>query len=398
MTTIDPAADPADRWRGLGTALASLAGAYLVVLLVVGAWRSDGQLTAGAAPLVANDTQLEPLRGGVRRVPGALVIEAPDAAGLAIIAMRTAPFAAADYHHVAWRIDTNVTPRTSLNVLWRTREAPNRTFTRRLQWIAPGVAATELSADDGWRGTVTGFALATQGAITQPLPVQSVTLASPSAASAIREVIAEWSTFFPFRGNSFTFPFDEERTHVLALVPATALAALIAGLFHLVRARRRQAVDMRVVWTIFLAAWLVLDTRWQLNLWRQLRTTAAQFAGRTLEAKHLAEDDHPIYALMQAVRAALPPLPVRIFFLSDNSTLRTRGGYFLFPHNVYFLFSPKNRVPAFEQVRAGDCVLMLLYDGLRYAPEQHRLVWPDGREKPVQELLVRDGATLLRVQ
>ncbi|MEO5700698.1 MAG: hypothetical protein ABIS17_10175 [Casimicrobiaceae bacterium] len=395
--TLDPTVDQAGRSRGVGVALAMLIAAYLVVLLVVGVWRSDGQLTAGAAPMVANESQLEPLRGSVRSVPGALVIEAPDATGLAIIAMRTQPFAAADYHHVAWRIDIRVTPRTALNVLWRTREAPNRTFARRLQWIAPGVAATELAADDGWRGTITGFALATQGAITQPLPVQSVTLASPSAASAIRDVVTEWSTFFPFRGNSFTFPFDEERTHVLALVPATALAAVIAVLFHLVRVRRRQAVDMRVVWTIFLIAWLVLDARWQLNLGQQLRMTAAQFAGRTLEAKHHAEDDSPIYLLMQAVRAALPSQPVRIFFLSDNPTLRTRGGYFLYPHNVYFHYAPKNRVPAFEQVRAGDCVLLLLYDGLRYAPEQHRLVWPDGREKPVQELLVRDGATLVCV-
>lgn len=316
--------------------------------------------------------------------------------GIAAVGLRTEPFAAADYNRVVWRIATINAPRTTLLVLWRTRESPSRTFSRRLEWVGPGLAAADLDSEDGWRGSIVGLALATQGAITQPLPLEGVTLATASAASEIHTVLREWSTFFPFRGNSFSLPFDEERTHVLSLVVATALAEALAALGYVYHARRRRvALDARVLWGIFLAGWLVLDLRWQLNLWKQLGMTAQQFAGKTIDAKHRSEDDHPIYELMQQMRAVLPPPPVRILFLSDNQTLRTRGGYFLLPHNVNFM---RTTVPTFDQLHPGDYVVLLFYDRLGYDAAQKRLVWPDGRSKPVAELFAPPGGPkLLRV-
>ncbi len=385
-------------WPGqLARVAGALAAAYLLVLAIVGAWHSGGRITGNADPIMASPARLEPLRGQIEREPDALVIRAPDALGVAVVAVRIEGFAASDYRRVTWRIGTTVPPPTTLLILWRTRESPNRTFSRRLEWVAPGIAAAELAPEDGWRGSIVGLALATRGPITQPLPLLGMTLTSASAVSEIRAVLREWSTFFPFRGNSFSLPFDEERTHVLSLVAATALAEVFAGLGYVYFARRRRAsVDARVLWGIFLAGWLVLDLRWQLNLWKQLGTTAEQFAGKTIDAKHRSEDDHPIYELMQRLRAVLPPPPVRILFLSSNQTLRTRGGYFLLPHNVNFM---STETPPFDAVHPGDCVLLLFYDRLGYDAAQKRLVWPDGRSKPVAELFAAaDGPKLLCVR
>lgn len=375
-----------------------LAASYGVVLLVAGVASSGELITAGPPPLVLAAARLEPLRGQLQRLPDAVVIHGPDAAGLAIVAAQVPPLAAADYRRLAWRIRGAAPGATPPMVVWRTRESPNRTFSLRLAWIAPGLAGSDLAAEDGWRGTITGLALAVQGPVGAPLAIEHLTLSSPSAAATMHAIVQEWGTFFPFRGNSFTFPFDEERTHVLPLVAATALALILAMLAYVVVARRRGAVDAAVLWILFLAAWLVLDARWQVNLWQQLARTGAQFAGRDTHARHLAEDDHQIYELMQRLRAVLPPPPARILFLSDNATLRTRGSYFLLPHSVFFQFGGKMRAPAYEQVHAGDHVLLLFYTALAYDPAARTLTWPDGRSRNVVELYAGpDGARLLRV-
>jgi hypothetical protein len=98
---------------------------------------------------------------------------------------------------------------------------------------------------------------------------------------------------------------------------------------------------------------------------------------------------------MDELRARLPAPPVRIFFVSDNATLRTRGAYFLYPHNVFFQWSERMRFPSYDAVRAGDHVLLLFHDGLRYLPAEKRLAWPDGRSKAVRELFFAPGGPAL---
>ncbi len=297
------------------------------------------------------------------------------------------------------RLRLAATPQAAVLFLWRTRETPGRTFSKRLELQSSGIATAELDEEPGWRGSVIGVALAVQGALPQPIGVESLTLSSVTLGSVLGEMVSDWGTFFRFRGNSFTFPFDEERGHTLSLLLATALSGAVAALLYaqLMR-RRKRAVDTRVLWAIFLVAWLVVDLRWQVNLGRQLALTARQFAGRSIDEKHRAEDDHQIYEVMQQVRAALPAAPVRLVLLSDVPTLRTRGAYFLLPHNVMWQFGRRNPRPGPEQLHPGEYVLLLLYSGLGYDSAQKRLVWPDGRTRDVQEVYApQGGPVLLRI-
>ena len=147
---------------------------------------------------------------------------------------------------------------------------------------------------------------------------------------------------------------------------------------------------------IFLAGWMLLDLRWQANLWRQLGDTAAAFAGKSTEEKHASGVDRELYALAQRVLAKLPQPPARIAVLARNDSLRFRVAYFLYPHSVNGIFGPEPRP---GDLRSGDHVLLFFYDSAAYDRDTQALVWTDGQRRSVDELLIesRDVA-LVRVR
>ena len=215
----------------------------------------------------------------------------------------------------------------------------------------------------------------------------------------IADIFRQWSAFIPIVAASVTLPFDAERSHFFTLLETVAAAAIIAVLAWRLAARRATARDPRVLAAILLAAWLVLDARWQINLWRQLARTGATYAGKSVEQKRLASDDRELYTLMQGVLRALPAPPVRIHFLADDLALRTRGSYFLYPQNVYHSLTPRARAPVPGDFRSGDYVLLLLTGDLAYDGATGALVWRDGRRKAAERILSEPpGLELVRVR
>jgi hypothetical protein len=287
-----------------------------------------------------------------------------------------------------------------LSFLWRTLEHPNRNFHIPLEWRSGSVVSAELGSSDGWSGTITGIGLVAHGNLSQALIVQSCTVPSVSEWTALMEIGRQWSVPFPFKGTSITLPFDAERSDYATLLMVIAVAeGLAMSAYYLLTRGRRWPRDPRVLWAIFLIGWLILDVRWQANLWRQLAQTARQFAGETTTEKHLAADDHVLFELMQQVNSTLPAPPVRIRFLADNWALRTRGSFFLYPQNVYHDPNPVPSIPNPDQLRSGDYVLLFWYSGLTYDRELQQLLWPDGRRKPADEILTpADGVLLLRAR
>ena len=384
------------------TAASFLVAAYAVVLVVLVALHAGGNWIGGPASITVPAAGFELVRGKGHRTGGTFVVEALDPSGTAILSARVAPFAADQYPRVDWKLAPPGPTRPTLALLWRTRERPDRTFVKPLQWQETRVAPLELAESDGWSGTVIGVALAVRGELAQPLVLEAVVIPEISAASAAAEVGRQWTARHPFKLTSITFPFDDERYEDLSLLTATALAVGLglAGYVMLAR-RRRWPLDARVLWAVFLGGWLVLDARWQINLWRQHRETAQQFAGKTTEEKHLAAVDHEMFTLMREVRDALPPAPVRILFLSDSLPLRERAAFFLYPHNVNaFYLSQFRRTLDLDpdHLHAGDHVLLFLFSGTTYDRSAKMLVWPDGRRRAVDEVLWKaDGVALLRV-
>lgn len=374
--------------------------AFALVVAVVAASYSAGSLVDGPAAISVAGSRFGLIRGRGHAYWGAFVLEALDNSQLGIVSTKTEPIAAESYPRVECRLTGFEPESMQLSLLWRTREQPNQNFHVNLDAWDPGVVSAELAAQDDWSGTVTGVGLAVQGELYEPLVVQSCTFPSASVRTAAATIARQWGRLFAFKGTTINLPFDAERGDYASLLIVVAIAAGLAmGTYYLLARRRHWRRDPGAFLAVFLIGWLLLDARWQVDLWRQLGLTAQQFAGKTTEQKHEAETDHAVFELMQKVDAALPTPPVRVHFLADNSKLRARGAFFLYPQNVYHDLRPSVPSVTPEQLRSGDYALLLGYSGLTYEREQQLLLWPDGSSKSVEAILVPNKHTeLLRIR
>jgi hypothetical protein len=287
-----------------------------------------------------------------------------------------------------------------LAVVWRTRENPRRNYTKQLRWVASGgVAPLDLSSSDGWGGTITGVGLVIGKPLSAPLTVASLRIVSPSAAGDLGALLRDWSAPNPLRGYSVTFPFDVERRHRLPALLAIAFAEAVALALYLVLARwRGWRRDRRVIWGIFLAGWLVLDLRWQANLWRETLDRSLRYAGKSTTAMHLAAEDAPLFSLLETIKGAMPSTPTRIFLYCDNANLCARVAYLLYPQNVYRAIQFHIPLPTPDEMHEGDYILLVYSRALGYDRERRVAVWRDGRTKPAEEVQLQPGALLLRVR
>jgi hypothetical protein len=390
-----PAAQAQPWIAGAGLLIAGVAVSLLAVAIV----HSGGNWREGPPAVTVEGGAFALMRGRGHRDGNAFVLEATDGERLAILTARVEPFGADGHPRVDFNLhSTDVLP-VELIFLWRTQERPNRNFSKPLSWTGTRIAPLDLGPDDGWSGSITGVALVARGALPRPLVLDSLSVPAVSVATMIGDIVGQWAAFIPIVAASVTLPFDDERSHFATLLATVACGGFLAAAIYGLRTRRGLPRDRGVYWAIFIAAWLILDTRFQINLWRQLARTAATFAGKTGEEKRLASDDRELYMLMREVSAALPAPPVRIHFIADDLALRTRGSYFLYPQNVYHSGSARARKPQPEELHSGDYVLLFLTGDLGYDGATQALVWRDGRRKPADEILSRPpGLLLVRVR
>lgn len=388
------AAGPAPSLRaGFGLFVAALA-VVVAIAVIAGA---DGNYFASPPPIGRPAAEFTLTRGGGERRGDAWVVQATDASGTAVLSVNVGPFAAAPYSRIDIDLKALGPSRPRVALLWRTREHPGRMNAKPLEWTGDRVRPLHVGAEDGWDGTVTGLALVVRAPLKEPLALGGATVGAGSALGKLAEIAGQWAAFFPLRAHSNHFPFDEERDYPLSPLATVALAQVLGIGAYLVWARRRQqAPARRMIAFIFLAGWMLLDLRWQANLWRQLGDTAAAFAGKSTEEKHASGVDRELYALAQRVLAKLPQPPARIAVLARNDSLRFRVAYFLYPHSVNGIFGPEPRP---GDLRTGDHVLLFFYDSAAYDRDTQALVWTDGQRRSVDELLIesRDVA-LVRVR
>jgi len=395
---IDAAAPAAlaQAWiAGVGLLVAGIAMAVLLVAIA----HSGGNWRDGPPAITVDGGAFVLVRGSGHRDGREFVLEATDSERLAVLSARVAPFDADGHPRVDFNLHSTDALPVELVFVWRTEERPNRNFSKRLTWTGTHIAPLELGPDDGWTGSITGIALAARGAVPRPLVLESFSVPSVSVAAVIGDIAVQWTTFIPIVAASVTLPFDDERSHYATLLATVVAGGLFAAALYWLVTRRALPRDPRIYGAIVAAGWLILDMRFQVNLWRQLTRTAATFAGKTGEEKRLASDDRELYMLMKEVGAALPALPARVHFIADDQALRTRGSYFLYPQNVYHSDGKLPRKPMPEELRSGDYVLLFLTSDLAYDSASQALVWRDGRRRPAEQVLTRPpGLVLVRVR
>jgi hypothetical protein len=386
-------------WR---TAIVYLGCSLVCVMLWIVARQSNGDWFYSRPAITVRGDAFQLVRGSGRLAQSSFVID-PLADGVTAISTGVAPFQADRYTRVELLLRSAQFP-TEGSFAWRRLETGSRNFSQPLQRLTEGFAPLNLVANPDWRGTITGIAVIVRGPAVAPVEIAGVRLSSGSALSTARATLAEWAAFIPLKGYSIAFPFDGERSAYMALVKAVAIAIGIAIVLYLFISRRRgRPADARVLWAIFAGSWLLLDLRWQANVFRQVAITAERFAGKTSEEKLLTGEGPELVALVRETKDLLPPPPARVLFLCDAYVISLRGAYLLYPYNTFHSTqAPKSKggvtVPDYRALRSGDYVLLYFYSGLGYDFATQQLIWRDGHTVPADLLLSKPNTLLLRVR
>ncbi len=213
----------------------------------------------------------------------------------------------------------------------------------------------------------------------------------------------EWTVFDGWRGHSTHFIFGVAPSALLSpVIAAAAWGGLSAVLYMGLLRWRQQTWKLWPFALLFLLVWMILDARWQVNLWRQMGVTRQQYAGKTWEEKRLVAGDGALFRFVSEVKQWLPERPVRIFIVSatphqrgGTEYIRLRTHYHLLPHNVY---SAKARPPSQQQARTGDFILILNpIPAVRYAPRHKLLYWTRQHAIAAEPLYEAPTGSLYRV-
>jgi hypothetical protein len=147
---------------------------------------------------------------------------------------------------------------------------------------------------------------------------------------------------------------------------------------------------------LFLVSWLALDLRWQWELTGRLERTEERFAGKDETGRRQADLDGDLYRFLLEVRQRLPAKPVRLFIISADpgGFWAGRARYHLLPHNGYMDF---RRPPLQGVAHAGDYVLVLTMNEVRFNPDRQTLEW-EGGGLAVERLFTAPDGALFRVR
>lgn len=369
-------------------AVALAALAYLWATLP-SPWRSDQPDRVWTGALM-NLT-----RGVGARAGAEIVIQDTDPSGVAIVSLEMPAFRAIDYRRVVWQVQGSG-PEISAALVWRNDYRPGAIHTMQLGPLRPDRFAGWLAGDEDWIGKITGLALVIKGKPSKPLRVRAVTVSPHTAGQALREALSSWWNFVPWQGaavNSVEANPPALPMPAFAAAVALTAAALYLGVAWLRRWRRQ----FSVLALIFACSWVMLDIRWQTQLLAQTYDSMASFAGKSLEERHLAAEDSPVFAFAQAARRVLPAEPSRIIVTAEDSALRGRLAYYLLPHQVVY-DTRSGAMPAPAQLKPGDFIVALYRRSLQYSPAEGRLKWDSFDSVPVELLLLSQGNAVFRIK
>ena len=292
---------------------------------------------------------------------------------------------ASDYSYVVVTL-SGYRPTIKVLLLWSTSDAPSKIQGTPLAWTGRSELGLRVETVQSWQGLVTSVGIGVVGPVEDPITIHRVRLVPSSPGSWLGALWREWTTFEGFDGHSTNFVIggSSQMSQLIRPVPAVAawlgLALLLYALFV---ASGRWSWDARVTGSIVVLGWLLLDARWQLDLWRQLGITHERYAEKSWPEKRLAAEDGELFRFAMEVKRRIPEEPQTLFVLTQSPEsadryLALRSRYHLLPHNVCSYYS---HPPPKEEMRPGSYLLVFHpRSDIIYDESSGRLFWDhDGR-------------------
>ncbi|MEO8485006.1 MAG: hypothetical protein ABI585_01585 [Betaproteobacteria bacterium] len=400
MSRADLSSIPAPRMAWWAIALL-FAIAFSIALAGAVALNAGARLRASPSTIVVPASAMTLVRGEGRATPQGIQLEATGADGVGWVVAPDSDLDADAYSRVVWRFAVAPPGRLGLAMTWMRRDRPGTVYSAEIEW-SRGDARIDLTRHRDWIGPVHGLGLVFRGRLPAPLVVADASLRSNAWEATLDDIVGEWWGARGTERRETKTSLRDESDQIAPLLPVVAAALAFAVAFVVWRGRRRGvAPDLGTIVAIVIAGWLVVDLRWQTLLWFGHASAWSEFAGRTLDDKHAADRDAPIFAVARRVRDADRPRGGRVLVLSDSTPLATRVAWFLYPDNVWVESRRGGRAAPLrpDALRKGDQVVLLLKRGLAWDAARGKLVWPDGSSREARAILA-DGPdfALLEIQ
>ena len=253
-------------------------------------------------------------------------------------------------------------PGHRFSIAWFSSDDTGRVFKAPLARISETRYQAHLSDETNWQGAPLSGALIVEGVPRYPVSLRTATLDSPDLGSlaALRATFADWITLEGWGARGWAgFSVDQIGARdVGAPLTLTAAAAAWVGLslllFGLWSWARRDRVEWAVAVAFVLAAWIVLDLRWQVDLWQQMESTRAQYSGKSWEEKRLASEDADIVGFINRFKERVDENTARIFVIDERDQYYQplRAKYYLLPRTA------AASLPALEWLQPGDHLMV----------------------------------------
>ncbi len=346
-------------------------------------WRGEDLEVVQGAALKGEDSILVAFEPGSDRI----IIKAP-----------SMPLAAADSTAFKVFLD-QLPPGVRAGVYWQSSES-RRLQSTPLVKTAGGSHTANLGEHPGWKGTITEIGLAFLGKNTGSFAVNGLELVPLSSLATLQtyaDGLMELETWSQRSINSLVYPAKLKDLSPTLLGALLALIALvIVAVFFLVMRKRSGFASVAV--GVFVAVWLLLDTRWQWVLAQNLFQAQEIYADVSRERKNLFGRDAQLQQLASMLKAReLPEEPQRIFIVDDSGSRsfhRLRLHYHLLPHNIY---NTGNK-PKINFLRDGDYVVLVgQTPGVRYVAAEKTMLVENKGSIPADQLYRSPIATVFRI-
>ena len=374
--------------------LAFLAGIAATAGIV---WKQSGLDWSAPPPMVWRAGDLEVTQGAALKGADSLLVTFEQGSGRIVLKVPSMPFRAEDAGIARILMDP-LPEQVKGGMFWRASDH------RQIQSMPLSTTGTRVTADllrhPAWQGTITEFGIVFLGPATEALTLNGLHLERPSFSGrllAYFAALAAPDTWTQRTINFLGFPPAIRDASPPLLAGSVVLFALIILSPLLLMHRARPAVPAMAL-GVFVAAWLLLDTRWQWILLHNATEARATWIAVPRGMKDLGSHDSRLRQFaMDIKRDVLPPSPQRIFIVHDSeghNIARLRLQYHLLPHNIHNFW----RKPKPQFVREGDYIILLgAVPGVTYRPSETALRLDDGKSIPAQAVHRSMSASVFRV-
>ena len=348
-----------------------------------------------ASAYLVSGNRLKPLGGQGDLTAEGLRISVHPSENPIIIEAVIPPLLADNYEGISWHI-SGLEGNLELSLVWTTNLQPGKAQQRGLSAEELKRGYLKLEGEPAWRGRILQLALLLKGNLEGSVLLKSLAIhkASPSLLNSLSHLAQDWIGKEPWSAHSINFHSGSSPDHWLTPVSAMAIWISISAGLLVLGWRFSFPINLTSGLTfLFLAAWFMLDFRWQWEISSRLGETYERHTRLTERDYLRAMPDGKLFMMSNVIREALPSEPSRLFILSEdpNDYPSGRLRYHLLPHRVY----GSDHLPEKNQVMVGDH--LLLFSNLKkiYYDNNNRKLVGASNSLAVEPLLEIKGLSVL---